>query len=204
MPEPWITKFCLKITHLKFHSIFPVANELNEYPANKSRHINPFEDHLFACRIHIQVPDFQLEMQKLTNRISYLDSSHSNGHQVTCDSLGWKFPIARLNFPFRAMNMSGRRQNCDHFAGNIFKFIHRIHVDSQRWLHCTLLDVLLSHDAPLLKYSLTHWGRDKMDAISQTTCSNAFSWMKMFEYRLEFHWNLFLRVQWTIFQHWFR
>ena len=26
---------------------------------------------------------------------------------------------------------------------------------------------------------LTHWGRDKMAAISQTTLSNAFSWMKM-------------------------
>ena len=28
---------------------------------------------------------------------------------------------------------------------------------------------------------LTHWGRDKMAAISQTTLSNSFSWMKMFE-----------------------
>ena len=27
---------------------------------------------------------------------------------------------------------------------------------------------------------LTHWGREKMDAISQTIFSNAFSWMKMF------------------------
>ena len=27
--------------------------------------------------------------------------------------------------------------------------------------------------------SLTHWGRDKMAAVSQTTLSNAFSWMKM-------------------------
>ena len=33
---------------------------------------------------------------------------------------------------------------------------------------------------------LTHWGRDKVDAISQTTFSNAFSWMKIFEYRLKF------------------
>ena len=41
---------------------------------------------------------------------------------------------------------------------------------------------------------LTHWGRDKMDAISQTTLSNAFSWMKMLEFRLTFHWSLFLRV----------
>ena len=38
----------------------------------------------------------------------------------------------------------------------------------------------------------------------QTTFSNAFSWMKIYEFRLRFHWNLFLRVQLTIFQHWFR
>ena len=51
---------------------------------------------------------------------------------------------------------------------------------------------------------LPHWGRDKMDVISQRTFSTAFSWMKMFEFRLQFHWNLFPRVQLTIFQHWFR
>ena len=51
---------------------------------------------------------------------------------------------------------------------------------------------------------LTHWGRDQIDAISQTTFSNAFSRMKMNEFRLEFHWSLFLRVQLTIIQHWFR
>ena len=51
---------------------------------------------------------------------------------------------------------------------------------------------------------LTHWGRDNMAAISQTTLSKAFSWMKMLEFRLRFHWSLFLRVQLTIYQHWFR
>ena len=51
---------------------------------------------------------------------------------------------------------------------------------------------------------LTHWGRDKMDAISQTPFSNAFALMKIFEFQLEFHWSLFLRVQLTIFQHCFR
>ena len=50
---------------------------------------------------------------------------------------------------------------------------------------------------------LTHWGRDKMTTISQTTVSNAFSWIKLYEFRLEFHWILSLRVQLTIFQHWF-
>ena len=51
---------------------------------------------------------------------------------------------------------------------------------------------------------LTHWGRDQMNAISQTMFSNAFSWMKLFDYRLKFHWSLFLKVQLTISQHWFR
>ena len=32
---------------------------------------------------------------------------------------------------------------------------------------------------------LTHWGRDKMDAISQTTFSSTFSWMKIFEFRIK-------------------
>ena len=52
--------------------------------------------------------------------------------------------------------------------------------------------------------SLTHWGRDKMDAILQTTFSNAFSSMKMFEFQLKFHWSLFLGTQLTMFQHWLR
>ena len=51
---------------------------------------------------------------------------------------------------------------------------------------------------------LTHWGRDKLDAISQTTFSNVFSWMKMFEFRLEFHWSMFPSDWITIIQHWFR
>ena len=33
---------------------------------------------------------------------------------------------------------------------------------------------------------------------------NAFSWMKTFEFHLRLDWNLFLRFELTIFQHWFR
>ena len=46
----------------------------------------------------------------------------------------------------------------------------------------------------------THWGREQIDTISQTT----FSKMKMNEFRLGFHWSLFLGFELTIFQHWFR
>ena len=52
--------------------------------------------------------------------------------------------------------------------------------------------------------ALTHWGREKMAAISQTTFSSAFSWMKLYEFHLRFHWSLFPRFELTIFQHWFR
>ena len=37
--------------------------------------------------------------------------------------------------------------------------------------------------------------------LFQTTFSNAFSWIKMCEFRLRFHWSLFLRIQLTILQH---
>ena len=43
-----------------------------------------------------------------------------------------------------------------------------------------------------------------MAAFLQTTFSNAFFSMKMYEFDLRFHWNLFLRFKLTIFQHWFR
>ena len=51
---------------------------------------------------------------------------------------------------------------------------------------------------------LTHWGRDKVDASSQTTFWNAFSPMKIYEFHLRFDWSLFLRFKLIIFQHWFR
>ena len=50
---------------------------------------------------------------------------------------------------------------------------------------------------------LVHWGQDKMAAISQMALSTAFSLMKMYECRLIYHWNLFLRFELTILQHWF-
>ena len=66
--------------------------------------------------------------------------------------------------------------------------------------HCIIVLLCICH----FRIRLTHWGRDKMAAIFQTTFSNGFSWMKMYEFRLKFHWSLFQRAQLTIFQHWFR
>ena len=58
---------------------------------------------------------------------------------------------------------------------------------------------------PHLIYSFkAHWSRDKMATIFQMTFSNAFSWIKMYKFRLIFDWSLFPSVQSTIFRHWFR
>ena len=54
-----------------------------------------------------------------------------------------------------------------------------------------------------LYFKLTHWRRDEIGNISQTF-PNVFASTKMFEFRLEFHWSVFLRVQLTLFQHWLR
>ena len=70
-----------------------------------------------------------------------------------------------------------------------------------QWL---ILSCLVTSNGVVFVSGLTNWGRDKMAAVFQTTFSNAFSSMKMFEFWLKFHWSLFLSVQLTIFQHWFR
>ena len=78
-------------------------------------------------------------------------------------------------------------------------------VNWTHWLHRQVAE--LRKDRPvkwIIIVSLTHWGRDKMAAIFQTIFSNAFSWMKMYGFRLKIHWSLFLSVHLTISQHWFR
>ena len=52
--------------------------------------------------------------------------------------------------------------------------------------------------------TLTHWGRNKMADIFRAIFSNAFSWMKIYEFWSKFHRSLLIRSQSTIFQHWFR
>ena len=55
-----------------------------------------------------------------------------------------------------------------------------------------------------LLFFLTHWGRDEINAVFQMAYSNVFSWMKMYCFRLKFHWSLFSRAQLTRSQHWFK
>ena len=47
------------------------------------------------------------------------------------------------------------------------------------------------HEPYFVVRFLIHNGRDKMLDIVRTTFSNAFSWMKMYGFRLRFHWSFF-------------
>ena len=83
------------------------------------------------------------------------------------------------------------------FSSN--KHIH-IYMHVTEWIIIYFNDGLL---AVRTQQTSTHWGRDETATISQTTFSNAFSWMKMYEFRFRIHWSLFLKLKLTIFQHWF-
>ena len=66
------------------------------------------------------------------------------------------------------------------------------------WKKILLYVIFKWFTVTLINSIVTHWTRNKVAAIFQTTFSNAFSWMKINKLRLRFHWNLFSRVQVTM------
>ena len=73
------------------------------------------------------------------------------------------------------------------------------------WYGCIWVDMLCCPRYQLNeKPELIHWGRNQMADIFRTTFSNAFPWMKIFEFWFKFHSCVFLGVQFMIFQHWLR
>ena len=59
------------------------------------------------------------------------------------------------------------------------------------WLRYRELDWLEYYGSYKSLFSVTHWGRHKIVAIFQTIFSTVFSWMKVYEFLLRFHWSLF-------------
>ena len=70
------------------------------------------------------------------------------------------------------------------------------HLMTSSWRTCVSSFMMRIRWSTLWSFDhLTHWGRDKMAAISQTIFSSEFSWMKIYEFRLRFHWSLFPRFK---------
>ena len=95
-------------------------------------------------------------------------------------------------FSFKYMLLILSSANGMGMDGICFLLWNRINLtDSQREGQSSALGLTI--------YKLTDWGRDKMADIFQTTFSNAFSLLKMWQFRLRFHWSVFPRVKLTIF-----
>ena len=143
----------------------------------------------------------------------YKFSSPSDGHQVTLSN---QITIKRMSL---SLTFATWLHNPG-AGGVLAEFLHKQVVicrqherhREQIWnrtrdWHWTITSILIPYwiRRQTNKWNgLTHLPLDKMAAISQTIFSDAFSWMKSFLFWLKFHWSLFLRVQLTVIQHWFR
>ena len=58
--------------------------------------------------------------------------------------------------------------------------------------------------ANIIVSSSAHWGRNKVAAVSKTVFWYTLSGMKMYAFLLRFYWSLFLSLEITIFEQWFR
>ena len=139
----------------------------------------------------------------LHNGISYLDSE-ALWHQTPWISRVMACCLFSAKpIPESMMTYCHHNTLRNTFQWNVFAiptfFFKKMHLKlspAKCWPFCLGFDML----SPLLNTLRP----GKMAAIFQTTFSNAFSSMKMCEFLLKFHWSLFLGVQLTIFQHWFR
>ena len=112
---------------------------------------------------------------------------------ITCDRwISHKGPVMRKIFPCREV-FHGR---------NIAPVGAHVDLNNYRIEWTFVIQHAIAVSGSIA--DLTRWDRNKIAAIFQATFQNAFFWMKMYTFRLRFHWSMLLEVQSTIFQHWLR
>ena len=157
-----------------------------------SGHLSTLYGHLCSFRC-----TYELSTHSMLQYRRQLTFSCKNGYAT-------KYPRPCTLFSDQMYDICQGKQSWPWRATAIFNLIYTISKNivvglfiKPRWptLREMLISPMKSMKAGKPLSHLTHWGRDKMDAISQTTFSSAFSWMKMFEFQLKFHWSLFLKVQ---------
>ena len=136
-----------------------------------------------------------------------------------------KGPVTEKKFPFDDVIMSGSFASNPLFNQWQYNYVHAMQFDIwnsssllQYWDHLSMyrrmpiIKKIKSWNCLISKLGIpvsgktasTHWGWDKMATIFQTTFSNTFSLMKIVVFWWKFNWNLFPRVQLTIFEYWIR
>ena len=95
--------------------------------------------------------------------------NNQNENIVWCLVKWYTMPQGLYNALLYSTHLQSSPLSRSHCANSRVLFPVRL-TDTTTW-ECSLVDVIV----------LTHWGRDQKDAISQTTFSSAFYWMKMYE-----------------------
>ena len=96
------------------------------------------------------------------------------------------------------------KQHSTNYMAQLHNSFRQIKTQTQAMWDYRSWQVITKRIHSVWKFSLTHWGWNKMANIFQTTFSYAFSLIKMYQIRLRFHWSMFLIFKLTIFWHWFR
>ena len=125
------------------------------------------------------------------------------GHDNRCDGISNHLPHdCSLNRSFRRRSKHQSSMSLAFVQGIHRSPVNSLHKRPVTWKMFPFDDVIMEWRTR--RIPLTHHPLEKMAAISQTIFSDAFSCMKSFVFCLKFHWNLFLKVQLTITQYWFR
>ena len=153
--------------------------------------------HTASCWSVMQFKQYLSKTKRIDCGILLLvDALISHLYFVISDKYTW-FHIFILSF-LTSTHVRWRQKHT-HIYIYIYMYICMYkHKTIKLWTSCTARRYVFQKGNFLI---LTHWDRDKMATISQTTLWNAFSWMKILELLIYFQRN---RFELTVSQHGFR
>ena len=89
---------------------------------------------------------------------------------------------------------------------NDHRYFTQYIISPRMWLDLIVMDlrflISVCREHVMIGTLLTHWGRSKLSPFRRRYFQVHFL-MKMYEFRLIFHWTLFLMFELTIFHYWF-
>ena len=156
----------------------------------------------FECKRSLVSPDYKHYYCQISNirrtLVGNIIVDHSDSCSIACQRCSNYIFILDLTPGFNRLY----RDNCKTWRKTL-KFWDLVPLILEIWwymYYCEsimrlYIDLVCLEYAKLCGEGCTYWGQDKMAAIWQTF-SNSLSWIKIFEFSLQFHWSLLRRVQW--------
>ena len=168
-----------------------------------------YQPHLITLKLSVQ--EISFEIAKIPSNISYLlmniyhpvikYRADSRFAPSQCESSLQSDTVSHclgsnLKSALKYMLIKNDQAFRDFVLYDFSGFVWIQRLSTNKFVQYAKRHFILPVQFPVLTHHtlLTHLTLDKMATISQRTCSNAFSWMKIFEFQVKFHWNIFLWV----------